>query len=194
MLSSISPVGESARGQRWSSTVTAYAVSSLLGGALTGWLTAGLGSLLLGAVGAPARVALLGVVALAGIGADATGRTPSLHRQVDERWLTTYRGWVYGAGFGFQLGVGVMTIMPSSIVLVLWSGTLLAADPSAGLAAGAVFGLGRAMPVVWAGRLRTVAALRRVMAKVERMRAGAARTIPVAQAVLGLTLIGVGVL
>jgi hypothetical protein len=31
---------------------------------------------------------------------------PSWQRQVDERWLTTYRGWVYGAGFGFQLGAG----------------------------------------------------------------------------------------
>ena len=35
---------------------------------------------------------------------------------MNEEWLTSYRGWVYGAGFGAQLGTGVVTIVTSPIV------------------------------------------------------------------------------
>ena len=32
---------------------------------------------------------------------------PVHHRQVNERWLDQFRPWVYGAGFGWQIGDGV---------------------------------------------------------------------------------------
>lgn len=53
--------------------------------------------------------ALAGLAGLAldlGLGAL---RLPGPARQVDEDWLARYRGWVYGAGFGTQLGLGVVT-------------------------------------------------------------------------------------
>ena len=34
---------------------------------------------------------------------------PLVRRQVDDAWLARYRSWVYGGGFGWQIGVGVAT-------------------------------------------------------------------------------------
>lgn len=191
MLSSISPVGERARAQRWGLTATAYALGSTAGGAGVGLLLGVVGQLTLSGVPADVRLGLLGAVAAVGVVADRTTGVPSLHRQVDERWLTTYRGWVYGAGFGLQLGTGVATIIPSSVVHAMWAGALLLADWRAGLAAGALFGALRAAPLVAAGRIRTVAALRRTMAGVDRRRRRAAVVTTVAQmAVAAVALLG----
>src|SRR3954453_19341957 len=105
MLTSISPLGERARGNRWAGTAAVYVVASTLGGVAIGAL--------LGAVGSLFEVSLLvaaAVCALAAV-ADLVHRLPTIHRQVDEDWLSRYRGWVYGAGYGAQLGVGVATIV-----------------------------------------------------------------------------------
>ena len=174
MLSSISPVGEAARQQRWSLTVAAYVVGSAGAGTGTGALLGLLGSAGWGLVGGmPSDGSVLLVVAglaLAGLVLDATTGVPSVHRQVDERWLTTYRGWVYGIGFGAQLGAGVVTIVPASIVWVMWATALVSGSPLAGALIGLVFGLVRSLPLVAAGRVRTVAALRRTLAAVDRAR------------------------
>ncbi|WP_341252612.1 hypothetical protein [Euzebya pacifica] len=174
MLSSISPVGEAARQQRWSLTVAAYVVGSAGAGTGAGALLGLLGSAGWGLVGGmPSDGSVLLVVAglaLAGLVLDATTGVPSVHRQVDERWLTTYRGWVYGIGFGAQLGAGVVTIVPASIVWVMWGTALVSGSPLAGALIGSVFGLVRSVPLVAAGRVRTVAALRRTLAAVDRAR------------------------
>jgi hypothetical protein len=185
MLSSISPVGEAARAQRWGLTATAYALGSLAGGAAVGLLAGALGQLLLdvvlGGVPADVRLAAVGVAAGLGLLLDATTGVPSVHRQVDERWLSTYRGWVYGVGFGLQLGTGVATIVPASVLHATWLGVALLADWRAGAAVGALFGLLRAAPLLAAGRIRTVAALRRALARMDRRRRTAARAVSVAQ-------------
>jgi hypothetical protein len=67
-------------------------------------------------------------------------RTPGPRRQVDERWLDRYRGWVYGLGYGAQLGVGVTTVIVSSAVYVVPVAAFLSARPSTGGAIGAVAG------------------------------------------------------
>src|ERR1700687_389140 len=105
MLASISPLGERSRNQRYWVTVVAYIVGSTGAGALLGGV--------LGLVGAPVArpvVALpaVSVLAVVGILFAAPGfgkRVPGPRRQVDENWLGAYRGWVYGAGFGVQLGL-----------------------------------------------------------------------------------------
>ena len=99
MLTSITPLGEQGRGNRWAVTTTAYAGGCLLGGAVTG--------LVLGAVGAAlpdlpglwlAGLACL-LAAAADLAATTSGRRlPGGRRQVDRAWLDRYRGWVYGAG------------------------------------------------------------------------------------------------
>jgi hypothetical protein len=73
---------------------------------------------------------------------------PSLRRQVNEDWLRRYRGWVYAAGFGFQLGLGVVTIVTISAVYLTFIAALLSGSLMTGLLIGGSFGLLRAMPLV----------------------------------------------
>src|SRR4051812_41927600 len=114
MLASISPLGERARRQSYPITVTAYIVASTGAAAVFGAL--------LGVVGSPvaehAALPLIGALALGALLLDLGvfgSLVPGPRRQVNENWLATYRGWVYGAGFGAQLGVGVTTIVTGSL-------------------------------------------------------------------------------
>lgn len=191
MLTSISPVGEAARQQRWSTTVAAYTVGSLVAGVAVGALLGLLGSAApIPSDWAPWLLAGGGVV---GLLADATTGVPTLHRQVDRRWLDTYRGWVYGLGFGVQLGTGVATIVPSSVVWLLWLGAAITADPLTGGLIGGVFGLLRALPVVAAGVTRSPQALRRTMRRMAALRVPAARAVTAGQATVSVLAILVAV-
>jgi hypothetical protein len=151
MLASIHPLGERVRGNRWWLTAAAHVAASALAGALAGAAAGGVGQLAIGRLlrGAPG---VLVVIAICGIAAvvDATARRPPwpVHRQVDDGWMARYRGWVYGAGFGFQLGLGVVTIVPTAAVLAVWLLALLGASPVAGAAVGLAFGLSRGLPVL----------------------------------------------
>jgi len=166
MLASINPLGERVRGRRWGRTVAAYLAGSAVGGLAVGGLLGELGRLI-AALGAAAvgssgglasglapwspRLALgAGIAALCAVAAllDATGRVPTRHRQVDEGWPARYRGWVYGAGFGVQLGSGGATTVTTSGVYLLGILVLLGASPLLGGALGAVFGLTRAAPIL----------------------------------------------
>jgi hypothetical protein len=164
MLASISPVGEAARGQRWSVTATAYLVASALGGALVGLVAGTLGSAL-AAVGTPSTAAVVAVLAALAAGAVLIDRDvlrvplPSWHRQVDETWLTRYRGWVYGAGFGFQLGAGVLTRIPSAASHLVLVAAAATGSPGRGALVGVTFGSVRAAPLLLAGRHRDPARL-----------------------------------
>ena len=171
MLGSISPVGEAARRQRWWVTAMAYTVASVIAGGATGLLlgAAGQGLLRLLPLGAPARLALLALVLLVAVLFDAKvirRPLPTWHRQVDERWLTTYRGWVYGAGFGFQLGTGVVTIVPSAVTYATLVAAFLSGTWHSGLAIGLAFGAVRSIPLLLTARLRTADALYRTTQRV----------------------------
>jgi hypothetical protein len=108
MLTSLNPVGEAARGQRWTLTVTAYLAASIGGGAAVGGVLGGVGAPLVRAAG-PAAAVALAVAALLGLPVDRSSRRlPSWRRQVDERWLGSYRGWVYGGGFGLTRALPVL--------------------------------------------------------------------------------------
>src|SRR3954470_9223158 len=120
MLSSISPLGERARAARWGLTVTAYVVGSLLGGTAIGAVAGAVGAALPRTwLTSPAAVWAVVALLLVGLVLDLRSGSqgpPSWRRQVDEAWLARYRGWVYGLGFGLQLGLGVVTIVTSSTV------------------------------------------------------------------------------
>src|SRR5690349_13540950 len=171
MLSSISPLGERARAARWGRTVTAYLLGSLLGGALLGAAAGSLGTLVPGGLlrsplGAGVVVALL----LAGLVADLRSGEqgpPSWRRQVDEAWLARYRGWVYGLGFGVQLGLGVVTIVTSSTVYATVLMAALTGSPVRGALLGAVFGTVRALPVLALRRVHDRHDLHRVFSRLE---------------------------
>jgi len=110
--------------------------------------------------GGAGSVALAGVAAVAAF-LDLVGRVPSSRRQVDERWLTRYRGWVYGVAFGAQLGVGVVTVVTTATVYAWMIGCVLAGAASSGAVVGVAFGLARSVPLLLVARDRTPAALRR---------------------------------
>src|SRR3954447_8870550 len=117
MLASITPLGEQGRRRRWRRTVTAFVIASILGGAATGLVAGALGSLLLRDVSWDGRIGFVAALLALGLVLDLAGKVPGPRRQVDESWLDRYRGWVYGAGFGFQLraGVGPLLAHPGGI-------------------------------------------------------------------------------
>ncbi|HWG72869.1 MAG TPA: hypothetical protein VG184_02310 [Acidimicrobiales bacterium] len=158
MLTSISPLGERARNNRWGVTVGAYVVASTAAAAAVGTAVGAVGSVV--PLSATPRGALLAAVVAAAVVCDAGGfPLPTVHRQVNEDWLRRYRGWAYGAGFGAQLGVGVVTIVTSATVYAALAGELLAGSALAGAAIGAAFGLARALPLPVGGRARSFADL-----------------------------------
>lgn len=147
MLASISPLGERARGNRWTVTVAALGTGCAIGGALLGAAAGWLGSLVLGEA---ARLPVVAAVCLAAAGVDlvAPDRVPTIHRQVRREWVDTYRGWVVGIGFGIQLGLGLVTIVTSAATYATIALAALTASPALGAAVGVAFGIGRAVPVL----------------------------------------------
>jgi sulfite exporter TauE/SafE len=160
MLASITPLGQRGRGASWRRTVTAYVVASIAAGALLGALFGAVGDLAWSGTAPAWALLAAAVLALVAAGFDATGRTTGPHRQVDETWLTRYRDWVVGLGYGFQLGLGGVTIVTSATVYVTWLLEVLTAGAVAGAAVGAVFGLARALPLLTTGRIVDPATLR----------------------------------
>ena len=151
MLSTVTPLAEAGRGRRWSVTARWFVAGAVLGGLTLGALMAGLAALV-GALGLSTPAAL-GVAAVAALVSAASDLDPfGLHlpfhgRQVNERWLDQYRAWVYGGGFGWQIGVGLATyIMTAGIYLMILLAALTG-DPLVALAIGAGFGLVRGLAI-----------------------------------------------
>jgi hypothetical protein len=149
MLSSIHPLGERGKGNRFGVTAGAFLVGAVLGGAATGSVVALL-SIPVGAVtSTTVATALVALVAAAAAFFERSGRSlPSVPRQVDEDWLNEYRGWVYGLGFGFQLGAGVLTYITSAAVYVALTAAVLSGHPVAALAVMAAFGTTRGLSLL----------------------------------------------
>jgi sulfite exporter TauE/SafE len=146
MLASITPLGERGRHNRFAITASAYLLGSTLGGLTIGASAGALGWLLVpsgrlvpelvaGLVFVAAAVAVLFDLRLGGL------RLPTVHRQVNEDWLTAYRGWIYGVGFGFQLGLGVITIVTTAAVYAALVDAVLTGSVLGGAAIGLAFGL-----------------------------------------------------
>lgn len=207
MLASITPLGERGKNNRWGVTVAWYFVGSVLGGVLLNGLLGGAGqasrTVLERSVSAnaldAASLVLLAVAAAVGLAFDlhVAGLTlPTNHRQVNERWLDTYRGWVYGFGFGVQLGLGIVTIVSGSILYLMLLCSFLSASWVAGVAIGAAFGLARAAPLLSAAHATDAASLRRLHQRSSRWQRPAQRAALGAQvAALGLaTVLALGTL
>jgi MFS family permease len=184
MLASITPLGERGRGRRWGSTVAAYMIGSAAGGAAVGALAGLLGSALLANVGWTARAAIVAAVLAVGLLLELAGVLPGPRRQVDESWLDTYRGWVYGAGYGVQIGAGVTTIVVTSAVYVVIAASFASASLAGGLAIGAVAGTLRGATLLAGRRVRSPDALVRLHTRVEAGRETVRRGGLAAQAAL----------
>jgi hypothetical protein len=132
-------------------TVTAFALAATAAGAGAGALLGAAGGLV--DIFAAIRMVLLGGAVAVAVAVDLVPglRAPGPRRQVNEAWLHRYRGWVYGAGFGLQLGLGVTTIVSTAAVYATGAAAFLAGSAAAGALVGAAFGLARAATLLAAG-------------------------------------------
>jgi hypothetical protein len=156
MLASITPLGERARRSNWATTTVFYLAGSVSAGAALGVLAGLLGSAVFHGVGVGVRLVVVAAALAAGIAWElARGTVPGPRRQVNEQWLDRYRGWVYGLGFGAQLGAGVTTIVVSSAVYGVWLAALASARPGTGIVIGACAGALRGATVLASARVVT---------------------------------------
>jgi hypothetical protein len=191
MLASITPLGERGRRSIWAVSVTAFALGATAAGAGAGALVGWLGALVLPAsLGSHARLALVvGALAVA-LALDAGPRSvPGPRRQVNERWLDEYRGWVYGLGYGAQLGLGLTTIVSSAATYAAFAAAFLA-GPAGGAAIVGCFGAIRGLTPVAAAHVRTPGQLMAVHRGLERWRGPVRHATTVALA--GLCAIALG--
>lgn len=152
MLSTITPLAERSRGRRYGQTASWFVAGSTLGGLTTGSLAA---LLAIGwhRLGATATVALL-VGAVSAVGAllvDAgwpRSSIPHHRRQVNEQWLEQFRSWVYGSGFGWQIGTGLATYIMTAGVYLWIVLAALTGSPVRALVTGAVFGGVRGLAIL----------------------------------------------
>lgn len=183
-LSSLNPVAERARGHRFWVTACWYVAGSLVGGLLLGGAFA-VGAGAFGAVDAGPRAAwwLVLAGALVAVASDARlgGWSLPMHpRQVDERWLTKYRRWIYAGGYGVQIGTGFATYIMTAAVYLMALLAIATGAPRQALVAGAVFGLARGLTSGLAAPARDPDRLRTVLARVDALAQPSARAAALA--------------
>ena len=168
MLTSISPLGERARGNRWSVTVLWLGLGAVIGGAVVGAALGALGRVSVAGVDSSVRLVLLTVACVGAAAWDLSGRRLPGRRQVNEDWLVAYRSWVYGTGFGVQLGAAVATVVNTALVPLFMLAALLAGETGAGLLMGAAFGAVRGASLVLGRRVRTPDDLRHLHRRLDQ--------------------------
>jgi hypothetical protein len=173
MLASITPLGERGRNATWAITVIAFVLGATASGAALGAVLAALGGVIVPAsAGTAARVLALAAAVAVAIALDALPRAvPGPHRQVNERWLDESRGWVYGFGYGAQLGLGVTTVVSSAGTYVALVAAFLAPRPAAGAVIVGCFGAIRGLTLLAGAGVRTppqLLSLHRVLSRWQR--------------------------
>jgi sulfite exporter TauE/SafE len=108
---------------------------------------------------------------------------------VNEDWLVQFRGWVYGAGFGFQLGLGVITIVTISAVYAVLLAAVMTGSPAGGALIGLAFGLVRGATILGAARIRHPEQLLRLDATLRRWDRPSRRLAIAAEVALALVLL-----
>ena len=152
MLASVTPLAERGRGHRYRSTAAWFVAGGSAGGASLGLVMA---TLALGVRAAAPTTMTLAITACAGAVLAAASdsrvggfRLPFHSRQVNERWLDQFRPWVYGAGFGWQIGAGLVTYIKTAALYLMIVLAALTATPAAALGIGVLFGLVRGLAVL----------------------------------------------
>jgi hypothetical protein len=189
MLTSITPLGERGRGNRWWVTTAALVLGCALAGAGVGAIAGAFGAVILSGVSVAWRLGLVGAALAVGVLLELDRRRrmlPTVRRQVNEDWLRAYRGWVYGLGFGIQLGTGVATVVTTSAVYATFIAAFASASIGAGALIGGVFGLVRGGSLLVAWRVRTPAQLAELGRSLGRSEAPVRRVALLGQSVLAV--------
>ena len=174
MLSTITPFGERSRGHRYTTTAAWYVAGATVGGATLGAFGGRDGRRRGGLrprrpPGWIAAVVALAAATTAAIDAGVFGDViPIWRRQVDDRWLVRYRNWVYGSGFGWQIGVGVATYIMTAAVFLVVVLAAVTADPLVAFAICVLFGFARGLTVLLPARAESPARLRALHRRFDR--------------------------
>jgi len=156
MLASITPLGERGRHRRYAVTMAAFLLGAVVAGAALGAGLGAIGSILLGGLATGVRMGVLAIGLVTAIAVDLRpGSAPGPRRQVDERWLDEFRGWVYGLGYGAQLGLGVSTVVSSAATYVALLAALLCAGAGAGAVILGLYGAIRGLTPLLAAGVRS---------------------------------------
>ncbi len=147
MIETIGPTGHTG-GRRTAIAASAtFLPGAVAGGMVTFGALAALGGLVHGA----GRVAYLLAAAIAVVAAIAEARgtpiVPQIRRQLPEHWRRVLPMPVAAAMYGVLLGLGFTTFVLSFGVWALAGISFAVGDLDAGLAIGAAFGIGRAIPI-----------------------------------------------
>ncbi len=163
MLATITPLAETGRGHRYRSTALWFVAGAVVGGLTLGLVLSVL-AIGIGAV-APA-LAVRAALACAAAAICAASDTPAArfalpvhHRQVNERWLDQFRPWVYGAGFGWQIGTGFVTYIKTAGVFLMAFLAVLSGSWWIALAVGMLFGVVRGLAVFLGRSITSTATL-----------------------------------
>jgi MFS family permease len=163
MLATVTPLAERSRGHRYRGTAAWFIAGATVGGATLGVVMAGL-ALGVRAI-SPSTMAVAVVACVVAVVAAASDtrfggfHVPFHSRQVNERWLDQFRPWVYGAGFGWQIGAGLVTYIKTAALYLMIALAALTASPVIALAVGALFGLVRGLAVLLGRGITTPATL-----------------------------------
>ena len=191
MLSALNPVSERARGHRFGVTASWYVLGAVIGGGLLGGgcalLAAGVGRLHLPTQWTWALVLAAAAVTVLSDSALTRLALPVHPRQVDERWLSAYRRWIYAGGFGLQIGTGFATYIMTAAVYLTAALAVLTGDPGAALTVGLTFGAVRGLAILVAAPARSPEALRTLMAGVDRYAGPSLLAVTGVVAVVGAT-------
>ena len=152
MLSKITPMAEPTRNYTYRGTVAWFVVGATVGGATLGipvaLAAAGVGALDLSPEVALGLATLAAAVTAASDAQLGGFRLPGHRRQVDDTWLDTYRSWVYGGGFGWQIGVGLATFIVTAAVYLTIVLAALTGSPAVAFGICVLFGFTRGLAVL----------------------------------------------
>jgi hypothetical protein len=190
MVSAINPLAERGRGYRYWLTTLWFVTGAVAGGAVLGAVAA-VAAWPARALPTPAAasIASLGcLVALACDGRVGRFRLPIHPRQVNERWLTQYRRWLYASGFGFQIGTGFATYIMTAATYLVVLLAALTGSPGWAVMTGLAFGLVRGSAVLLSSRCRSPESLRALHLRLDRVEPASRR------AVMGVEVVAAGTL
>jgi hypothetical protein len=191
VLSSLNPVSETARGNRFWVTACWYVGGAVAGGSALGAACA-VGATAFGRLQPGATVtwsiALAGAAVAVASDSALVPRTLPVHpRQVDERWLGRYRRWIYAGGYGVQIGSGFATYIMTGAVYLTALLAVLSGGARDAVAICMTFGLVRGLGVLVTARVRTPVELRDVVARVDRLGSPALRLACGVEAAVAVT-------
>ncbi|MBV9953492.1 MAG: hypothetical protein JO291_16175 [Acidimicrobiia bacterium] len=194
VLSTVTPMAERGRGHRFWVTALWFVAGALLGGATLGAVAA-VGAAAFGGLSTDAALVIGGAAALIGAVVD-TGllgvRPPFFKRQLDDAWLDRYRGWVYGLGFGWQIGVGFATYIMTTAVPVTLALAALSGRPAFAFGVGLLFGFVRGSAIVVSAPATSTAALAAIHRRFAALEAPVRQATVVALTAVGAVALGAG--